>query len=188
MLAGARSPGDGVKQKNKTHSSERSNMHLHTMAGWAAAIFTIALLLKLAGHWRRRHPVEAALSDSSTSMLGNRIYLRNRTGRPLHILRWRLYVADGLLQTQALREISCFDGSRSGILIAPHASHLLFFSDEGLFNRSAAPGEGQRLYIGIETAGGQIATRCLYPGNHPVPALRAALAAWRLRQKRLARE
>lgn len=163
-------------------------MDLHTTAAWVAAISIIMVMIKLAGLWRVRRRIAARLGRSSGSCLGNKIFLHNLTRRPLSVIGWRIYVVEGLLHQQEVKEVTCFDGRAGGIVIEPRCSHILFFFDEGLFNRSADLREGQRLYIGIETADGRVSTCCLYPGNHPWPALQALLAVGRGRQKRLARE
>ncbi|MDR6582823.1 hypothetical protein HBH1_01242 [Herbaspirillum sp. BH-1] len=175
-------------------------MDLHTLAAWVAAISIIMAMIKLAGLWRLRRRLVARLGRSSGSCLGNKIYLHNLSVRPLALTRWRIYVAEGLLQRQEVKEITCFGGSAKeamgamrakeadSIVIEARCSHILFFSDEGLFNRSADLRDGRRLYIGIETSDGRVSTCCLYPSNHPWPALQALLTALWSRQKRFARE
>lgn len=172
-------------------------MDLHTLAAWVAAISIIMATIKLAGLWRLRRRLVARLGRSSGSCLGNKIYLHNLSARPLALIRWRIYVAEGLLQPQEVKEITCFGGSAKeamgakgadSIVIEARCSHILFFSDEGLFNRSADLRDGRRLYIGIETSDGRVSTCCLYPSNHPWPTVQALLTMLWSRQKRFARE
>lgn len=178
-------------------------MDLHTLAAWVAAISIIMAMIRLVGLWRLRRRLVARLGRSSGSCLGNKIYLHNLSARPLALTRWRIYVAEGLLQPQEVKEIGCFGDSAKeaieamgamgaqgadSIVIEARCSHILFFSDEGLFNRSAHLRDGRRLYIDIETSDGRVSSCCLYPSNHPWPALQALLTALWSRQKRFARE
>lgn len=143
-------------------------MDSHALAGWAAAMSAILVLIKIVDRWRALRQIDASVALSSTSKLGNKVYLHNVTDRPIIITHWRIYMASGLRRQRDVKEIDGAERDSHRITIAPHSSHVLFFSDENHFNGSSEFLEGRRLYIEISIAGKWRRTLSLLPCNDPL--------------------
>lgn len=143
-------------------------MDSHALARWAATTSATLVLIKIVERWRALRQIDASVALSSTSKLGNKVYLHNVTDRPIIITHWRIYMASGLRHQRDVKEIDRAESGANRITIAPLSSHVLFFFDENHFNGSAEFLDGRRLYIEICIAGKWTRTLSLLPCKDPL--------------------
>ncbi|MRT28211.1 hypothetical protein [Herbaspirillum sp. CAH-3] len=103
-------------------------MDSHALARWAATTSATLVLIKIVERWRALRQIDASVALSSTSKLGNKVYLHNVTDRPIIITHWRIYMASGLRHQRDVKEIDRAESGAHRITIAPLSSHVLFFS------------------------------------------------------------
>ena len=101
---------------------------MNTIAIWGAVISTILALVKLWETFNQRFRMDVGRSLTSSSSLGNEIYLRNLAANPVILSHWELERGEGTWPFRHYSTFSSPEGIFQDVRIDPHSSMTLSFT------------------------------------------------------------
>ena len=132
------------------------------VAWWGACLSTVLALVKLWELWRDRFQLEVSYNLRSDPSLGNEIYVRNLSGKPLILTHWELFHRSGRWPRRKLKFFAMADPDVGDTRVEPHTTHTLRFVDANHFSWSHGALNGRHICIQLHVAGRRPILRLVY--------------------------
>lgn len=133
------------------------------IAWWGAGLSTLLAVVKLAELWRDRFRVEVSYAFNSLPEDGNRVMIRNLTGRPLILTYWELQYGTGAWPRRKYEPLQSPDHDHGDVRIDPHSTRTLTFAYGDHFDWGVKALRGRSIWVRLYIAGRRPFLRRLYP-------------------------
>lgn len=124
------------------------------MTAWLALILSTCLVLLRAWEfWKDRFHINVRAMQTSNYELGNTVWIRNLSGKPVIVEYWEVFWRSGRWPRRKEGLIDSPGEFAKDIQIAPRASHSLTFSGPDYVDWSVHAARGRTVLIGLHIAG-----------------------------------
>ena len=134
----------------------RKNMELtgvNYVAWWGAGLSTLLAVVKLWELWRDRFRIDVGHNFTSEPEIGNEIFVRNLSVKPIILSHWELLHGSGIWPFRKFTELESPGPSASDIRIEPHSSKTFTFSEVNHFDWGHKALQGRKIYMRLYVAG-----------------------------------
>lgn len=111
---------------------------INYIAWWGAALSTLLALVKLWELWNARFRIEVGYNFTSEPDIGNEVFIRNLSSKPIILSYWELLYGSGFLPFRKLEEFESPGPDASDIRIEAHSSEIFTFAEASHFARASA--------------------------------------------------
>lgn len=131
---------------------EKAVAYSNYIAWWGAGLSTLLALVKLWELWRDRFRIDVGFSWTGEPSIGNDIYIRNLSSKPVILTYWELFSRHHLWP---IKKDSFIDSQEeyADTQINSHSSKALHFSDLDYFDWGGTAMKGRDIYIKLHVAG-----------------------------------
>jgi len=124
------------------------------MTAWLALILSTCLVVLRAWEfWKDRFHINVRAMQTGSSELGNTVWIRNLSGKPVIVEYWELSWRSGRWPRREESLIESPGEFARDIPIAPGDSHSLTFSGPDYFNWGKHAVKGRSIFIALHVAG-----------------------------------
>ena len=127
--------------------------NIDLIAWWGAGLSTLLALIKIGELWRDRFRIDIGRNFTSEPGMGNEIYIRNLSGKPIILGFWELFYRPHLWPIKKDSYIDSPEEEAHDLKIDPHSSETLKFYDANYFYWGRKAMRGRRIYIRLHIAG-----------------------------------
>lgn len=132
------------------------------VAWWGAGLSTTLGLIRLYEIWRDRFRLDVSCYFTGDPDIGNKILIRNLTGKPVILTHWELFYRSGHWPRQRDEHIESADPDCDDRRIEPHSTHTLHFTEATYFQWGHNVLAGRKIYIRLHLAGRRSQCRLVY--------------------------
>lgn len=123
------------------------------IAWWGAGLSTFLAFVKLWELWGSRFRVDIGRNFTSEPDIGNEIFIRNLSSKPIILEYWELHYCSRWWPFRKFEEFESPGPDACDIQIQPHSSKSLSFSGQYHFSWSAKALNGRKIYLKLYIAG-----------------------------------
>tara|TARA_R110001599_G_scaffold352323_1_gene586711 strand:+ start:632 stop:1057 length:426 start_codon:yes stop_codon:yes gene_type:complete len=127
--------------------------NIDVIAWWGAGLSTVLALIKIGELWRDRFRIDIGHKFTSEPDIGNEIYIRNLSGKPIILGFWELFYRPHLWPIKKDSYIDSPEDEAYDLKIDPHSSETISFSGANYFYSGWKAMKGRRIYIRLHIAG-----------------------------------
>ena len=132
------------------------------IAWWGAGLSTLLAVVKLLELWRDRFRVDVSYNFTGSESIGNEIFIRNLSNRPLILTHWELLYCSGRWPLRSFAPLESADFDSGDRRLEPYATHTLRFAEENYFSWGHKALNGRRIFILLHVAGRKPILRLVY--------------------------
>lgn len=133
------------------------------IALWGALLSTGLGIIRFLEWWRDRHQIDVSYSFTTSADVGNTIFIRNLSNRPIIITHWEVFAAHDKKRELGYHIIAAAEFDTGDSTVASNASYALTFVDGEHFSTSAKFLKGRSIFIELRIAGRKSETYTVYP-------------------------
>jgi hypothetical protein len=133
------------------------------VAWWGAGLSTLLAGIKIWEIWRDRFQLDVSHNLTSSESIGNTIFIRNLSGRPVILGYWELLYCSGHWPNRKFQAFEQPEHDAGDNRIEPYSTSELHFADEHHFDWGHRSLNGRRIYIRLHIAGRRPVLRLVYP-------------------------
>lgn len=133
------------------------------VALWGAVLSTLLAVVKIWEIWRERFRLEIGYNFSDNIVVGNKIILRNLSGKPIILSYWELLHCTGNWPRKVLTSIAYPDHDESDRRIDPYSTLELSFTEQNYFEWGRKALRGGKILIRLHIAGRKPILQVVYP-------------------------
>lgn len=133
------------------------------IAWWGACLSTVLAGVKLWELWRDRFQLDVSFNFRSVPELGNDIFIRNLSGRPLILTFWEVVYCSGRWPRRTFDPLEFADPNNGDCKVDPHGTHTLHFADANYFHWGHIALNGRSIFVRLHVAGRRPILRKVYP-------------------------
>ena len=126
---------------------------LNYIAWWGAILSTLLASVKLWELWRDRFRIDIGRNFTSDPNIGNEIFIRNLSSKPVLLSYWELLHGSRIWPFQKFTGFESPSQDVSDIRIEPHSSKTFLFSDADYFSLSPKSLKGRKIYMRLYIVG-----------------------------------
>ena len=127
--------------------------NINYIAWWGAGLSTLLALVKLWELWRDRFRIDVGYGFTGEPSIGNDIYIRNLSGKPIIMTYWEVFFRPHLWPLKKDIYIQSPEEESHDVQINPHSSLTLNFSEMNHFDWGWKTMKRKRIYIRLHVAG-----------------------------------
>lgn len=127
--------------------------NIDVIAWWGAGLSTLLALIKIGELWRDRFRIDIGRNFTSEPDMGNEIYIRNLSGKPIILGFWELFYRPHFWPIKKDSYIDSPEAEAYDRKIDPHSIKTLRFYDANYFCWGSKAMKGRRIYIRLYIAG-----------------------------------
>lgn len=135
---------------------------INYIAWWGAALSTLLALVKLWELWNARFRIEVGYNFTSEPDIGNEVFIRNLSSKPIILSYWELLYGSGFLPFRKLEEFESPGPDASDIRIEAHSSEIFTFAEASHFAWGYKALQGRKIYMRLHVAGRRPVLKKLY--------------------------
>lgn len=132
------------------------------IAWWGAGLSTLLAIVKLFELWRDRFRVEVSYNFTGSESIGNEVFIRNLSSRPLILTHWELLYCSGHWPRRSFEPLDSADFDSGDRRLEPYETHTLHFADQNYFSWGHNALNGRRIFIRLHVAGRRPMLRLIY--------------------------
>jgi hypothetical protein len=133
------------------------------IAWWGACLSSLLAVVKLFELWRDRFRVDVDYYFTGDESIGNKILIRNLSGRPIILTHWELIYCSGSWPRRKFDFLEKADIDAGDRKLEPYATHTICFFDENYFSWDHKALNGRRIFIRLHIAGRKSILKIIYP-------------------------
>lgn len=123
------------------------------IAWWGAGLSTLLALVKFYELWRDRARVDVSYNFTGDVNIGNEVFIRNLSNRPLILAHWELLYCSGRWPRRRFMPLESAEFDSGDRRLEPYATHALRFAEENYFDWGCNALNGRRIFIMLHIAG-----------------------------------
>lgn len=123
------------------------------IAWWGAGLSTLLALVKFYELWRDRARVEVSYNFTGDVNIGNEVFIRNLSNRPVILTHWELLYCSGRWPRRNFTPLESADFDTGDRRVEPYATHILHFAKQKYFGWGYKALNGRRIFILLHIAG-----------------------------------
>jgi hypothetical protein len=123
------------------------------IAWWGAGLSTLLAIVKLYELWRDRFQVDVSYNFTGNESIGNEVFIRNLSSRPLILAHWELLYCSGHWLRRSFEPLESPDFDAGDRRLEPYATHTLHFAEQNYFDWGYKALNGRRIFIRLYIAG-----------------------------------
>jgi hypothetical protein len=123
------------------------------IAWWGAGLSTVLAMIKIGELWRDRFRIDIGCKLTSEPDIGNEIYIRNLSGKPIILGFWELFYRPHMWPIKKDSYIDSPEAEAYDLKIDPHSSETISFHGANYFHCGLKAMKGRRIYIRLHIAG-----------------------------------
>jgi len=135
---------------------------INYIAWWGAGLSTLLSVVKLWEVWRDRFQINIGCNFTSEPEIGNEIFVRNLSARPIIMSYWELLYGSGVWPFIKLSEFESPGPDASDIKIEAHSSKTFTFADANHFSSSHTFLKGRKIYMRLYIIGRRPVLKKIY--------------------------
>lgn len=132
------------------------------IAWWVAGLSTLLALVKFYELWRDRSRVEVSYNFTGSESIGNEIFIRNLSDRPVILKYWELLYCSGRWPIRRLKFFESSDFDSGDRRLEPYSTHTLHFADANYFSWGYEELNGRSIFIRLHVAGRKPILKLVY--------------------------
>ena len=123
------------------------------IAWWGAGLSTLLAIIKVLELWNNRFRVDIGYKFTSGPEIGNEIFIRNLSSKPIILEYWELYYCSHRWLFKKFEEFESPLLDVNDSQIQSHSSKTLVFIDQDHFSYGSKALKGRSIYIKLCVAG-----------------------------------
>jgi len=124
-----------------------------SIAWWGAGLSTLLAFVKFYELWRDRVRVEVSYSFTGDENIGNEVFIRNLSSRPVILTHWDLLYCSGHWPRRSFTPLESADFDAGDRRVDSYSTLTLRFVDENYFNWGYEALNGRRIFVLLHIAG-----------------------------------
>jgi len=135
---------------------------LMLIAWWGAGLSTLLAVVKLLELWRDRFRMDISYNFTGSESVGNEVFIRNLSNRPLILTYWELLYCSGRWPRRSFAPLESADFDSGDCRLEPYATHTLHFVKANYFSWGHKGLNGRRIFIRLHVAGRKPILKLVY--------------------------
>ncbi|MFM2477333.1 hypothetical protein [Celerinatantimonas sp. MCCC 1A17872] len=123
------------------------------VAWWGALLSTLLAIVKLYELWTNRFRIDIGKNLTSEEELGNQIFIRNLSSKPVILEYWVVVYKSGIWPRRKFEYIVSPEECATDVQILPNSSKTLSFNGPDHFLWDSKTLNGRKIYIKLYIAG-----------------------------------